>query len=43
MTLQASQVREFFGLPESTTRIHIMCYGLVVSTFQDRGVPRADE
>lgn len=29
MTLQASQIREFFGLPESTTRIHIMCYGLV--------------
>lgn len=29
MTLQGSQIREFFRLPESTTRIHILCYGLV--------------
>jgi hypothetical protein len=27
VTLHAAQIRELFGFPESTTRLHSMCYG----------------
>jgi hypothetical protein len=27
VTLHAAQIRELFGFPESTTRLHNMCYG----------------